>query len=128
MSPALWTTQFRKGLVEFCVLATLEPGEAYGYQILERLNAAAGLETAEGTVYPLLARLHRDGLLAVRTALSPSGPPRRYYRLTAAGRHRLRNMKRYWLQVQDSINQLVTEDGHDDGTRETGRRPAIPDR
>lgn len=128
MSAALWTTQFRKGLVEFCVLATLEPGEAYGYQILERLNGAAGLATAESTVYPLLARLERDGHLTVRTAPSPSGPPRRYYRLTAAGRHRLRNMARYWFQIQESINHLVKEFRHDDGTREAGPGTADPDR
>jgi PadR family transcriptional regulator PadR len=121
MNPALWTAQFRKGLVEFCVLATLEPGEAYGYQILERLNAAPGLATAESTVYPLLARLERDGHLTVRTAPSPSGPPRRYYRLTPAGRTRLRNMARYWFQIQDSINHLVKEHRNDDGPPETER-------
>ena len=128
MSTTLWTTQFRKGLVEFCVLATLDPGEAYGYEIVERLNGAAGLATAESTVYPLLARLEREGHLTVRTAPSPSGPPRRYYRLTAAGRQRLRNMAHYWFQIQESINHLVKEYRHDDGAPEPGQRPASPGR
>src|SRR3954454_23013813 len=109
MSSPLWTAQFRKGLVELCVMATLARDEAYGYQILERLNGTAGLATTESTVYPLLARLERDGHLSVRTAPSTSGPPRRYYRLTAAGRQRLQNMARYWFQIQDSINHLLKE-------------------
>jgi PadR family transcriptional regulator PadR len=121
MNTPLWITQFRKGLVELCVLATLDRGEAYGYQIVERLNDAAGLATTEGTVYPLLARLEREGLLSVRTGASPAGPPRRYYLLTAAGRQRLRNMARYWFQLQGSINHLVKEYRNDDGNDETGQ-------
>jgi PadR family transcriptional regulator PadR len=103
----LWVTQFRKGLVELCVLATLRDGEAYGYQIVERLSRAAGLEITESTVYPLLARLARDDLVSVRTRPSPTGPPRRYYRLTDAGRRRLHAMAAHWHQVQGSVNQLL---------------------
>ncbi len=102
-----WMTQLRKGLVELCVMATLRDGEAYGYQIVERLGRAAGLEITESTVYPLLARLERDGLLLVRTAPSPSGPPRRYYHLTGAGRQRLQDMSRHWHEVQDSVTRLL---------------------
>jgi PadR family transcriptional regulator PadR len=120
MSTPLWTTQFRKGLVELSVLATLERGEAYGYQIVERLRRTPVLATTESTVYPLLARLERDGLLTVRTAVSPAGPPRRYYRLTRAGQQRLRNMVRYWFEIQNSINSLVKEPCHDDGHHEAG--------
>ena len=86
MGLQLWVTQFRKGLVELCVMATLAEGEAYGYQIVERLGQVSGLTITESTVYPLLARLGRDGLLAVRSAPSSSGPPRRYYHLTESGR------------------------------------------
>jgi PadR family transcriptional regulator PadR len=105
-------------------MATLEQGEAYGYQIVERLNGAAGLATTESTVYPLLARLEREGLLSVRTAPSPAGPPRRYYTLTRAGQQRLRNMTRFWFQIQDSINQLVKEHRHDDGSNQAGQHIA----
>jgi PadR family transcriptional regulator PadR len=102
-----WVTQLRKGLVELCVMATLREQEAYGYQIVERLGGVAGLAITESTVYPLLARLERDGLLRVRTAASPSGPPRRYYRLTDAGRQHLQDMARHWRQIQASINGLL---------------------
>lgn len=124
MNLPAWTTQIRKGLVELSVMATLERGEAYGYQIVEQLNACAGLATTESTVYPLLARLERDGLVSVRSAPSPAGPPRRYYRLTRAGQQRLGNMTRYWFQIQDSINHLLKERRHDDGSHPAGKHIA----
>ncbi len=102
-----WTTQFRKGLVELCVMAVLEDREAYGYQIVEHLGLLAGLEVTESTVYPVLARLARDRLVTTRSAPSPSGPPRRYYRLSEAGRTRLREMAAHWHAIQQSVNQLI---------------------
>ena len=102
-----WITQFRKGLVELCVLAALRDEEAYGYQIVEKLGRVPGLEVTESTVYPVLARLARDRCLLVRTADSPSGPPRRYYRLSASGRQRLAEMIGHWQSIQNSVNQLV---------------------
>ena len=107
MGLELWITQLRKGLVELCVMATLAEGEAYGYQIVERLGNASGLTITESTVYPLLARLGRDHLLNVRTAPSPTGPPRRYYRLTEAGQQRLKDMSSHWRQMQHSVNELL---------------------
>jgi PadR family transcriptional regulator PadR len=107
MGLQLWITQFRKGLVELCVMATLAEGEAYGYQIVERLGQVAGLTITESTVYPLLARLGRDRLLSVRTAPSPTGPPRRYYRLTEAGHHRLKEMATHWQEMQQSVQDLL---------------------
>ena len=75
-----WSTQLRKGLAELCVLAAVRQlGEAYGYQLVQFLTEHNGLELTESTVYPLLARLAREGQLSVTTAPSPAGPPRRYY-------------------------------------------------
>ena len=107
MGLQLWITQFRKGLVELCVMATLAEDEAYGYQIVERLGQISGLTITESTVYPLLARLGRDQLLSVRTAASPTGPPRRYYRLTEAGQRRLKEMAAYWQEMQLSVQDLL---------------------
>jgi PadR family transcriptional regulator PadR len=106
-----WITQFRKGLVELCVMAALRGGEAYGYQIVERLGRLAGLEITESTVYPLLARLAREELVGVRTAPSPAGPPRRYYRLTDAGRQRLDAMARHWQTIQESVTKVLEGGG-----------------
>jgi PadR family transcriptional regulator PadR len=102
-----WITQFRKGLVELCVLAALHNDEAYGYQIVEKLGQIPGLEVTESTVYPVLARLARDRCVTVRTAPSPSGPPRRYYRLSDSGQRRLREMIGHWQSIQSSVSQLT---------------------
>ena len=102
-----WETQFRKGLVELAVLATIARGETYGYRIVEQLQRLEGLELTESTVYPALARLEREGLLAVRTAPSPSGPLRRYYRLTEDGRRHLRQMAGSWRKLSASIAKLL---------------------
>lgn len=102
-----WITQFRKGLVELCIMAVLRDDEAYGYQIVEQLGRVAGLEVTESTVYPVLARLARDRCVTVRSASSPSGPPRRYYRLSEAGRRRLQEMIGHWQAIQTSVNQLT---------------------
>lgn len=102
-----WVAQVRKGLVELCVLAALDAGEAYGYQLLQRLAGVKGLAITESTVYPILSRLTEDGLLTVRQALSPAGPPRRYYRLTDAGRDRMKEMADYWTQIEVSVAELL---------------------
>lgn len=105
-----WVAQVRKGLVEFCVLAVLNRGEAYGYELLQKLANAEGLAITESTVYPILSRLTKEGWVKVRVAPSPSGPPRRYYHLTALGRGRLRQMEEYWHDIQESLNGLLAED------------------
>ncbi len=104
-----WTAQLRKGLVELAVLAALKAGEAYGYQLLQRINAFPGLNLNEPTVYPMLARLTRDGYLTVRKAPSPQGPPRRYYRLTPTGRKRLGQMLKLWQLTNESLTQLIEQ-------------------
>jgi len=103
-----WIAQLRKGLVELCVMAALQDGEAYGYEILQRLGDAGNLAVTESTVYPILVRLAKDDLVEVRVAPSPAGPPRRYYRLTGAGRARLADMRRYWHTLVESVNELVS--------------------
>ena len=99
----------RKGITELAALAALRRGEAYGYELVERLGAVQGLEFSESTVYPLLARLANEGSLAVRTAPSEVGPPRRYYRLTEAGRQRLAEMAAHWRQVVAGMTGLLDE-------------------
>ena len=106
MDPA-WTAQLHKGLVELAVLAALRRGEAYGYQLLQRVNEQSALSLREPTVYPLLARLLRDGFLAERSGPSPHGPPRRYYRLTRAGLERYRRMVAVWRSVSRDLDDLI---------------------
>jgi PadR family transcriptional regulator PadR len=116
-----WVSQLRKGLVELLVLAALRREELYGYQLLQRLAQLNGLALTESTLYPVLGRLADDRLVAVRQVPSPSGPPRRYYRLTAAGEKRLEEMLAHWRQVNASINALA--DGHISIEESKGERP-----
>lgn len=102
-----WIARMRKGLVELSVLAALRDGEAYGYQILQRLAEVDCLAIGESTVYPILARLAKDGMVKVRTAPSSTGPPRRYYHLTGAGESRLEEMAEYWRSVRAAIDHML---------------------
>jgi PadR family transcriptional regulator, regulatory protein PadR len=100
-------TQLRKGVVELAVLASIGREETYGYRIVERLSKLDGLQLTESTVYPVLTRLARDGFLAVRIDVSPSGPTRRYYRLTTEGKRRLRQLAESWRMVSQSLSALI---------------------
>jgi PadR family transcriptional regulator, regulatory protein PadR len=102
-----WETQLRKGLAELAIVAAIGKGETYGYRIVEELKRLEGLELTESTVYPILTRLARDGLLAVRTEVSSSGPTRRYYRLTTEGGRRLRQLTESWRTVSQSLSALI---------------------
>ena len=99
-----WATQLKKGVMELTVLAVLRDGEAYGYQLLQRLSGNSLLSTTESTLYPILARLADEELVAVRHAPSPAGPPRRYYRITARGQQHLRELIDYWHEFRQAID------------------------
>jgi PadR family transcriptional regulator, regulatory protein PadR len=91
-----WTTQLRKGVLELCILNVIGQGRIYGYDIVRRLREIDALVLREGTIYPILSRLKRDGL--VRTSLEESneGPARKYYELSRRGDELLREMNGYW--------------------------------
>jgi len=104
-----WSTQLRKGLAELCVLAAVDRlSEAYGYQLVQYLTDHDGLALTESTVYPLLARLAREGHLSVTTQPSPAGPPRRYYRITALGKRSLDAMLAHWSAVGKSVQKITS--------------------
>ncbi len=102
-----WSRQMRKGLAEVCVLASLRDEEAYGYAILKKLSAAGTLSFTESTIYPVLAKLADDGDVVVRNAASPSGPVRRYYRLTAKGKRRLTELVANWRELRDNVDMYL---------------------
>ncbi|HEX3315097.1 MAG TPA: PadR family transcriptional regulator [Gemmataceae bacterium] len=104
-----WESQLRKGVVELAVLAAVARGETYGYRIVEELQRLEGLELTESTVYPVLTRLARDGALAVRSEPSPSGPARRWYRLSSAGQKRFTALAASWSTLSQSLSNLLGE-------------------
>ncbi|MGL4554256.1 MAG: PadR family transcriptional regulator [Gemmataceae bacterium] len=102
-----WETQLRRGVVELALLAAISRGETYGYRIVEQLRDLPGLGFTESTVYPVLTRLAADGLVAVRSEASRSGPPRRYYSLTEQGRARMGRMAAQWGELSGSLARLL---------------------
>ena len=100
-------TQMRRGTLQYCVLALLAEEERYGFDLVRALSEADGMVTSEGTIYPLLSRLRRDGLVESTWQESPSGPPRRYYRLTESGRAALEGFKREWDRFRDAVDHFV---------------------
>ena len=100
--------QLRRGVLEFCVLALLRDTERYGFELVRALTEADGLVTSEGTLYPLLGRLRREGVVQTTWRESASGPPRRYYRLTPSGHQALDAFVIEWARFRASVDTLLT--------------------
>ena len=95
----------RKGILEFATLLAIGKEETYSSDILETLKRE-NLLVVEGTLYPLLSRLRENGLLEYAWQESRSGPPRKYYRLTAAGTRAVSEMEDAWAALSKSVNSL----------------------
>ena len=100
-------SQMRRGAIEYCVLALLQEGEMYGFELSRTLAEADGLVTSEGTVYPLLSRLRSEGLVETSWRESSQGPPRRYYRLTPEGQAALEGFREQWRKFRDTVDTLM---------------------
>jgi PadR family transcriptional regulator PadR len=101
--------ELRRGSLELIVLHLLEPGEAYGYEIVSKLTTETdgALGVTDGTLYPVLYRLERAGFVEVRWETQPRGVPRKYYRLTEAGRRELAELTREWTTFAEAMNRLL---------------------
>ncbi len=104
-------TELRRGVLELCVLAVLERGESYAFDIVRDLSAAGELLTSEGTIYPLLARMREQRLVTTNWRESASGPPRRYYQLTDAGRSAAIDLGADWARFRDAVDALLQSSG-----------------
>ena len=104
-----WVAQLRKGSLELCMLALLMPKERYGYEIAQELIKTGELAVGEGTIYPLLSRLQREGKVSAEWRESPSGPPRKYYRITPEGRRLLEAKTRVWEVFSRAVNGILKE-------------------
>ena len=114
---APWLEQLRRGGLELAILLAIAPGPRYGLEIIRHLESFTSLVVTEGTIYPILARLTRDGLLDAAWNAEDSAHPRKYYHLTANGLDRLRQMLGEWRAFSGKIDRLVhaagKEIGHD---------------
>ncbi len=104
--------QMRRGAIEYCVLALLQTGDRYGFEITRQLSEADELVTSEGTVYPLLSRLRNDGLVDTYWRESTEGPPRRYYRITANGERALASFTDQWARFRNSVDDILSGKDH----------------
>lgn len=95
----------RRGLLELAVLTVLSTGRLYAAEVLDKLTDTQ-FATQEGTLYPLLGKLRRDGLLEHEWEESETGPPRKYHRLTSAGTARLEQLSSYWRDLATTLETL----------------------
>jgi PadR family transcriptional regulator PadR len=97
----------KKGVLELCVLALLSRQDSYAYEIASRL--AEGIDMGEGTIYPLMRRLQTEGLVDTYLVESSSGPPRKYYRLTQAGKTSFAAQKAEWTAFARAVEAILEE-------------------
>jgi PadR family transcriptional regulator PadR len=103
MPPVSHDPQLLKGVLSLLLLQRLAEQESYGYELVTHLHRAGLGGVGEGTVYPALARLEREGRISARLVASPSGPARKYYRLTPAGHAALASAKAAWRALAAAV-------------------------
>ena len=104
-------TQLRRGVIEFCVLSLLELEPMYAVDLVKRLGEVNALATTEGTMYPLLSRLRRDGVVSTEWQESTSGPPRRYYSITPSGLEAIREFRSAWDSFVSGVDLVLGIEG-----------------
>ena len=104
-------TQYKKGVLELCVLALLHQRDCYGYEISEILSRR--IDIADGTVYPILRKLKADGLLTTYLQEESGGPPRKYYKLTQLGLESYQADRAEYLNFAQSVRTLLEDENND---------------
>lgn len=99
--------QFKKGVLNLCVLVLLDKQDRYGYELVQKISSRIAI--SEGAVYPLLRRLTKEGYFTTYLQESSEGPPRKYYSLTELGRTYLQEQLEEWKSFTDGVNQLIDE-------------------
>ncbi|MBT3463966.1 PadR family transcriptional regulator [archaeon] len=98
-------TQFKKGVLDICVLSLLKKKDHYGYEIVRKISK--DISISEGTIYPLLRRLKKDGHVGTYLKESNEGPSRKYYSLTKEGEIRAGKLKKEWIDFEKKINKIL---------------------
>lgn len=102
-----WLSQMRKGSLEMCLLGILAGAPRYGFEMVQYFEESNGLLISEGTIYPLLHRLQNQGLIAAHWQESGSGPPRKYYSLTASGQDAFARMRDEWRHYAIAVEAIL---------------------
>lgn len=99
--------QYKKGVLELCVLSLLDKKDRYGYEISEYLSNR--IDIADGTVYPILRKLKSDGLVVTYLSEESGGPPRKYYSLTKTGRELYQSDRSDYINFATTIQSILEE-------------------
>ena len=108
-------TQLRKGILELAILACLSRGRHYGYSLVRTISGDRDIDLTEGTIYPILARLAKEGLVQSEWVESSQGPPRKYYTLTLKGEEAFRVLDEEFRKLSAIVANV-----------QTGPAPAMP--
>lgn len=100
--------QFKKGVLELCVLSILDRRDCYGYELVNEISK--NVHISEGTIYPLLRRLKNEGYFTTYLQESSEGPPRKYYRITEFGKETKVSLINEWLKFVEGINRILGRD------------------
>ncbi len=104
--------QFKKGVLELCVLSILYRKDCYGYELVNDISK--NIAISEGTIYPLLRRLTKEGLFTTYLKESLEGPPRKYYHLTDLGKKAKEDLSKEWFSFVEGVNIIVRGDEKDE--------------
>lgn len=100
-----------KGTLEGCILKVINENETYGYEISQQLKEYGFLEVSEGTIYPLLLRLEKSGLIEAEYRESNVGPKRKYFSITEDGCREMERFFSEWKELEKAVNQLFSQKG-----------------
>lgn len=100
-------SQLLKGILDGCVLAVIEKTPVYGYELSKKLQEIGLNDVSEGTIYPVLLRLQKNGFIRGEMRPSDAGPNRKYYFLTETGKEALQLITEEWKQISKPVNELL---------------------
>ncbi|WP_026023084.1 PadR family transcriptional regulator [Paenisporosarcina sp. TG20] len=104
-----------KGILEGCLLAIINRGETYGYEMIEKLEEFGFYMVSEGSIYPVLMRMQKESLVTTVMKASPNGPNRKYYSITELGKDELADYQARWKELSQAVNALFDNDNNKGG-------------
>ena len=111
--PSDHNSQLLKGVLDMCLLAIINDEPSYGYEMATKLQGRGLHLISEGSIYPLLSRLQRQGLIDGYFVESAGGPPRKYYRIEHTGRQRLKEWTQEWDSLTNGVKEVLNGGGYD---------------
>jgi len=104
--------QYKKGVIELCILSILNKRDMYGYELSEYISKK--IDISDGTVYPILRKLKADGLVKTYLSEDSGGPPRKYYSLTQTGREEFEKESDDWINFADIVSKIIKGENKND--------------